>query len=209
MLQAPKQEKSGHPWLDRRWAPDGHPNYRRNYYRFCTALARYTQPRSVVELGVDQGDCCGHWAFGCPSATVVGVDIHKDWEEPSLITQQTANQFPNFKYVRDWTWNAVPTVAKLAAPIDILFIDSWHEPDYLIRDWNDYHKLLHPGSIVLVDDLALEGIEGVFKQFPGEKLICEQWMDLGLRLGVFVFPGGEHSLPYKPMPFMPEYKGKQ
>jgi len=189
--------------LDRRWQGDGPDGrnacYRRSYYRFCMLLARLVRPGLIVELGIDEGDCCGHWAFGAPEATVLGVDVHKDGEAPSIMARSVAANFSNFQYHRNWTWQAIRDLGpwiKERGGIDILFIDSWHEYDYLARDWNDWSPYLKEDGIVLVDDLQMGGIAQGFMSLPGEK-ITDSTMNPAVPLGVMLRRG--EALP--PLPF--------
>lgn len=198
-------EKSGHPFLDRRWegkGPDGRNHcYRRPYYRFCMLLARVVKPDLIVELGIDEGDCCGHWAHGAPEAAVVGVDIHKDGEPPSVIAMEVEAQFLNFTYVRKWTWDAVKDLEPETV-IDILFIDSWHTEDYFARDWNDWSPYLQKGSIVVVDDLHMHALRKSFEKLPGE-LHIDHTMNPAIPIGILFYDGTPLELPYEKQDFMP------
>lgn len=206
--EAKELKESGHPFLDRRWASEGsdgrNAHYRRTYYRFCMLLARRTEPGLVVELGIDEGDCCGHWAHGYPDGRVLGVDIHKDGDAPSHTCREVEQQFPNFEYVRDWTWAALPHVkqaAEDAGGIDILFIDSWHEYDYFAKDWNDYAPLLSPRGIVLVDDLHMGGVSRAFGMLQGKKCV-DRTMNPSVPLGV-LWPENVSVLTHARRDYMP------
>lgn len=192
-------EKSGHPILDARWETDGSPNdvgwqgtprnhcYRRTYYRFCQELVRALKPALVVELGIDEGDCSGHFANGCPDTLVIGVDVHKDDERPSNRCRYIQSNFSNFKYLRGWTWDKVNEVAS-HGKIDILFIDSWHEYEYMAKDWNDYAPLLADNAIVLVDDLPMKPVKRAFDEIPAEFVMIDDTMSqvnvIGILMGV-------------------------
>ena len=207
--EAKALSESGHSFLDRRWredGPDGRNHcYRRDYYRFCMLLARQVKPKLIVELGIDEGDCCGHWAFGAPKATVIGVDVHKDVEAPSIIARSVESTFANFKYHRAWSWEAVRTLSseiKSLGGIDILYIDSWHEYDYFARDWNDWSPLLNEHALVLVDDLQLGDIARGFTSLPGKKL-SDSTMNPAVPLGIMIRSGEKlNALPFKQRDFM-------
>ncbi len=202
MQQAKNLTSSGHPYLDAIWTTDGADDrnhcYRRQYYRFNKLLAQTLGPKTIVELGIDEGVSCAHFAVGCPTATVIGIDIHKDWEAPSLKCQALTTIFKNFRYLRAWTWAAVDAITE---PIDILFIDSWHDPDYFARDWNDYSKLLYPGSVVLIDDLHV--IDPSWRQLPYQKFVDAE-MNPGIPFGVLIYDGKPTVLPHRLMEFMPK-----
>lgn len=216
--KAVAMESSGHPALDFRWLEEGqfgrNKHYRRVYYRFCMLLAMHAKPDLVVELGIDEGDCCAHWAHGNPDTHVVGVDVHKDWRpgmqqiNPVERCENLSRIFPNFTYMRGWTWEKLEDVRKLNKPIDILYIDSWHTYDYLARDWNDYAPLLHDtNSIVLIDDLNMAGIGDAFHEIPAE----EKFMSKKLRpelpnapsFGIILRPDKNYRFTYTKQDYMP------
>jgi hypothetical protein len=203
--------KVGHAALDWRYENDGdnidgrgrrNSHYRRPYYKLCHLISKTYQPNVIVELGIDEGDCCGHWAFGCPTTQVYGIDVHKDWDWPSKCCQKIEQNFSNFHYLRGWTWDRLKDIVALNKPIDVLYIDSWHEADYLIRDWNDYHKLLRKGSLVLVDDLQMSGLGNVFEKFPGEKFV-DISMNSACPIGIMIYNGTSLDLPFNKRDFMP------
>lgn len=195
---------SGHPFLDDRWLIDGNRNecYRRPYYRLCQEMVRRLQPKLVVELGIDEGDCCGHSASGDPNATVLGVDIHKDWESPSERCRLVERQFPNFKYLRGWTWEKVGEV-KSYGPIDILFIDSWHEYDYFARDWNDYAPLCAAHNIVMVDDLQFGGVGTAYSTIPCRYKADFLDLNPGSYFGIMIDVDRDFKFNYDKRDYMP------
>jgi predicted O-methyltransferase YrrM len=197
---------SGHRFLDDRWNSEGLDNrnkhYRRTYYRFCMELVRKVNPKIIVELGIDEGDCSGHFAFGSPNAEVYGVDVHKDGEAPSLRCRMVEQQFPNFKYLRGWTWDKLNDIKALNRPIDILYIDSWHEYDYFARDWNDYVPLIAKNAIVLVDDLHLGEIINAFNLIPGDKYI-DSTMNSAVPFGIAWNVDKTHKFTHKKRDYMP------
>lgn len=202
--------KVGHPALDWRYDNEGedidgrgrrNSHYRRPYYKLCYLISQIYKPEIVVELGIDEGDCCGHWAFGCPTTNVYGIDIHKDWEWPSKSCLRIEQALNNFKYLRGWTWDKLKDITALNKPIDILYIDSWHEQDYLIRDWNDYHGLLREGSLVLVDDLHMAGLGNIFEKLPGEKFV-DATMNSACPFGIMIYNGTRLNLPFNKRDFM-------
>jgi hypothetical protein len=191
---------SAHPYLDGRWERE--PKARRPYYRFCQALSKWLKPKLIVELGIDEGDCCGHWAHGSPGTQVLGVDVHKDGEYPSERCRDVEKQFSNFKYLRGWTWDRVGDVAK-HGKIDILMIDSWHEPDYLIKDWVDYAPLLADTNIVIIDDLQIGGLGNVLEAIPSKFTYIDRTMNPACPYGIAVNADKAFTLPYAKRQYMP------
>jgi predicted O-methyltransferase YrrM len=162
-------------------------------------LTKTYEPELVVELGIDEGDNVAHFANGCSKSKIYGIDVHKDWEYPSTRCKTVEKTFPNFTYLRGWTWDKLHDIERLGKPIDILFIDSWHEPDYLIRDWNDFHKLLRPGSLVMVDDLHDNRLYEIFEKFPGERILDRS---MGTDMGILIYDGSKCILPYTKQDYM-------
>lgn len=182
--------KSGHPYLDNRYETE--PKSRRPYYRFCQELVRQVEPKLVVELGIDEGDCCGHWASGSANTQVLGVDVHKDNEYPADRCKDVEKQFSNFKYLRGWTWARVNDV-KAYGSIDILYIDSWHEYPYAAYDFNLYAPLLADNHIVLIDDLHFGanesppgGVLKFFNEIPAKQKFVDHTMNPAVPFGMLV-----------------------
>jgi hypothetical protein len=113
-----------------------------------------------------------------------------------------ARHFPNFVYLRGWTWDKLSEVKKYGK-IDILYIDSWHEYDYFARDWNDYAPLLSEESILLVDDLQNPGVLKGFKEIPGRDRLINFSMNPAIPFGVTLQPDRRCVLPFKRQDFMP------
>jgi len=196
-----------HYFLDRRWREDGldgrNKHYRRPYYRFCTELADVVKANFIVELGIDEGDCSGHFALGRLEALVVGIDIHKDGEEPSKKCVEVAHYFPNFVYRRGWTWNEINYIKSMQMPIDILFIDSWHEFDYFAKDWNDYAPYLGNNSVFLMDDLQYGELNEAFNQIPGKEKYVDKMMNSAVPFGVIINPDKNFKFVHKKRDYMP------
>lgn len=210
--KAKNMTSSGHQMLDARWESEGidkrNSHYRRPYYRFCQELVKTTKPGLVVELGIDEGDCSGHFASGNSKTTVLGVDVHKDNEYPSQRCRMMETQFPNFKYLRGWTWDRLEDVKKFP-PIDILYIDSWHSYDYFSKDWNDYAPLLNNYSIVLVDDLyssddELGGPLKAWNQIQAEWKYIDHTMNPAVPFGIMINPNKNFKLKYTKQSYMPQ-----
>jgi hypothetical protein len=100
-----------------------------------------------VELGGWQGTAAAHFAAGWPEGIVVSIDHHGDPgdEENKARMLEVAQHYVNMFYFQGWTWDKVPEVRALGKKIDILFIDSWHQYEYAMRDWNDYKGRSSPG----------------------------------------------------------------
>ena len=146
---------TGDPFLDGRYdaqvAKFGQPNaYWRLFYRLCEKY----KPGLCCELGAWQGTCAAHMAPH--SATVATIDHHGDpgddinERECRAVQQRYGNVF----YLKGWTWDRWTDVRDLGKKIDILFIDSWHQYEYMVRDWYTYKPLLADEALIVADDLV-------------------------------------------------------
>lgn len=131
------------------------------YYRLFYHLAKLSKPAFVVELGTWRGFASAHFAAGNPDGTVIAVDIHKDDKFAQQRVMQICNDIPNMNYINEWTWDAVPSVKAFGLPIDILFIDAWHNYEYAMREWKLYEPLLAKDALVICDDIFDDGISMV------------------------------------------------
>jgi len=146
---------TGDPFLDARFdaqvAKFGNPNsYWRMFYRLCELL----KPDLAVELGAWQGTCAAHMASG-GAATVATIDHHTDPGDDlnEALTREAAQNYANLFYFKGWTWDRWEDVRDLGKRIDLLFIDSWHQLEYALKDWYTYKPLLADRALVVCDDL--------------------------------------------------------
>lgn len=136
------------------------------YYRILYQLAKLAiptlssdgieLPSVIVELGGWQGTAAAHLAGGNPDAMVITVDHLSDpGDDKNRIKMKEAeDQFNNLLFMQGWTWDVCPKIKLIASQgIDILFIDSWHDYDHAMRDWNDYKPLLNSPSLIICDDI--------------------------------------------------------
>ena len=172
LLEAP----TGNPWLDARYDEQvgiiGHTN---PYYRLFYLIAQTLKPALVVELGSWQATAAAHFALGNPEGFVSTIDIHKDDLAAQVRTQEAAATIENLAYINKWTWDAVEDIRALDMPIDILFIDAWHDYKFARREWDLYLPLLSTPALVICDDITaaynFEGMIQFWDELPGEKFL--------------------------------------
>ncbi len=168
---------TGNPWLDSRYdeqvAIIGHTN---PYYRLFYRIAERLKPEFVVELGSWRGDASAHFALGNPESDVIAVDIHKDNDVAGMAKlQEAVNLLPNMTWIRQWSWDAVDLIKAVNKPIDVLFIDAWHDYKYAKREWDLYSPLLADVALVICDDITagynFDGMIKFWDELPGEKFL--------------------------------------
>jgi len=155
MLKTLEDAPTGIPLLDARYDKQRETGVTRYYYRLFYLLAQELKPGLTVELGAWQGTAAAHFAAGWPDGIVATIDHHTDPgdEVHKAKTLEVAQRFPNLFYFQGYTWDKVHEVRDLGRPIDILFIDAWHQYDYFKRDWEDYSPLLADTALVICDDI--------------------------------------------------------
>lgn len=148
------------------------------YYRTFWHLTKKLSPSLVVELGGWQGTAAAHFAGGNRKSTVVTIDHHGDPgdEEHKILMRSAESHYKNLHYIQGWTWNVVDRVKEYGS-IDILFIDSWHQYEYAMRDWELYFPLLSNVSLIICDDIiggdgpVISGMLDFWEELPGEKFL--------------------------------------
>lgn len=127
------------------------------YYSIFYHLAKQLQPDFTVELGAWEGTAAACLA-SYQKGLVVTIDHHGDPGDELNEEKccEAAKEYSNLTYIKGWTWDVIDTVKSFNRPIDILFIDSWHQYEYAIKDWNLYSPLLADNALVICDDLLFE-----------------------------------------------------
>ena len=173
------EHPTGNTWLDARYQEQvsivGHTQ---PYYRLFYQLAQILKPDFVVELGSWQATAAAHFALGNPEATVITIDIHKDDKDAQRRAIEAADYIPNLTYINSWTWDALNITWVMEffnKKIDILFIDAWHDYEYVKREWDLYSPLLSSPALVICDDITtahnFDGMIKFWEELPGEKFL--------------------------------------
>lgn len=180
--EALEEKPTGDFWLDSRYDAQlqiqGH---RQPYYKLFYLIAREFKPECVVELGSFQGLAAAHFAAGNPFTTVITIDIHKDDKAAQQETINAAAHWPNLTYLNKWTWDVVPD--DIPKPIDILFIDAWHDYKYVKMEEALYFPLLSENALVICDDITTaHNFDGMVRFW--EELDCPKFLDDKLHCGI-------------------------
>jgi predicted O-methyltransferase YrrM len=156
--QAMAEPDTGDAWLERRYLEDipiiAHTN---PYYKLFYMISQEFQPKFTVELGAYRGTGGAHFAAGNPKGYVYTIDIHREDKVAQAKAREAAGHYGNLEYINGWTWDpaVVFQVGSYAAdvPIDILFIDAWHEYQYAMHEWEIYSTMLSSEALVICDDI--------------------------------------------------------
>jgi len=134
---------------------------------FAEWLVNKTQPKTIVELGVDYGYsmfCLAEPGIG----TVYGIDTfegdmhtgkHEDAEtKVNEIIKE--NDYKNIKIIKDDFDSVYSTWTE---PIDILHIDGLHTYHATLNNYNKWSKLISETGVILMHDVAsFEGVKVVY-----------------------------------------------
>lgn len=186
------EEPTGNAFLDARYQEQvsiiGHTN---PYYRLFYLIAQTLKPGLVVELGSWQGTAAAHFAVGWPQSKVVTVDIHREDKVAQQRCYEAERACDNLTYINAWTWDAAPQIAQLGQPIDILYIDAWHDYQYAMKEWELYSTLLNSPALVIADDITtaynFEGMLRFWDELPGEKFLFSQGLHGNIPMGFLKF----------------------
>lgn len=181
---------TGDAWFDNRYQEDipiiGHVN---SYYRLFHWIVKNHNPGLTVELG-------SYWAtaasaFASPSIhnRVITIDIHREDKRAQQKSIEAAAHYPNLTYLNGWTWDdwVVKAVKDTGRPIDILYIDAWHDYQYAIKEWQLYSPMLADEALVICDD--------IFDAGGATEKMVQFWNEIGAPYKNFVVQGIHAWIP--------------
>lgn len=135
--------------------------------RLATLLALAGDGRHAVELGTAQGWTAISLALAHPGREVVSYDPYQRAETQRYL-----------QLVPDAVRRRVTFVAAAAAsgprtgrPVDLLYLDTTHEREATIREYQTWRPVLRPGGWLVLDDYG-------HPDFPG---VAQAADELGLR----------------------------
>lgn len=186
--EALQEQPTGESWLDARYQEQvsiiGHTN---PYYRLFYLIAKTFKPTLTVELGSWQATSAAHFAGGNPAGEVVTVDIHREDKDAQRRAIEAAAYWPNLTYLNMWSWDAAPVIKAMDKPIDILFIDAWHDYEYAKKEWDLYLPLLANPALVICDDITtaynFDGMLKFWDELPGPKFLFSEGLHGNIPMG--------------------------
>lgn len=107
------------------------------------------KPRRYLEIGVDEGGSLT--LADCPSIGIdPGFELVKSINSPARLYRTTSDLF--FAGV-------AANIADELAEVDLAFIDGMHLAEYVLRDFANVERHIHPGAVVVIDDVLPGQVE--------------------------------------------------
>lgn len=183
-----KEAPTGNAWLDARYDEQvgiiGHTN---PYYRLFYRIAQTLKPEFVVELGSWQCTAAAHFALGNPAGEVISIDIHREDKAAQGRCWEAEGHIPNLTYINAWSWDAIDVIKAMDRPLNVIFIDAWHDYQYAKREWDLYSPLLSSLALVICDDITagfnFDGMIKFWEELPGEKFLNNEVHRGGIPMG--------------------------
>ena len=103
----------------------------------------------ILELGVREGISTSMFLNLCEknNGKLLSVDIH----DYGKLFQ---NQKWKFIHSRDDNFELINTEISKMGGLDVLYIDSFHEPNHVKKLFYNYYKLLNKNGFIFVDDIC-------------------------------------------------------
>jgi hypothetical protein len=141
------------------------------YYRFLKHLAAELEARLSVVLGVCGGGCCLHLCQGNRMGQVVGID--HQFDHPEQITYIKQN-YANFTFMLGDSVTSALDIFTERGAVDILFIDTIHEYQRTLDEYNAWKPYLSDKAVVCFDDLFRPGMLEAWNELPEPKVRIDE-----------------------------------
>lgn len=115
-------------------------------------LAAFSNSIHILELGTSLGISTAYYAIGAPEARVDTVE-----GDPEVATK--AVELLNSLHLKNVTVHCetfddfISKYNPSTGKIDLLFLDGDHRMESTLQYYQGFRKHLHPGTIVIVDDI--------------------------------------------------------
>ncbi len=146
-------------------------DHQNRYYQWLASLMKIIKPKQVVELGSAAGISTTLMALHMPQdSKLYSVDI-----DPSIAWKWMKYDYPQVtKILGDdlnmGIWDTVINKEKLK-DTDVWFIDALHTKEQLTKELELYRPYFKKGTIVVLDDIRMEGLWDVWQDIKDDK--CE------------------------------------
>ena len=120
--------------------------------RFLSRLAGFIRPEVIVEFGTSLGISASYLAAGAPAASVYTVE--GDPEVSAVASSVIMNLGLSNILIHTLSFDQyIDGLRNKHLTVDLLFLDGHHTSAATIHYYQAMRKFLHPGSIVIIDDL--------------------------------------------------------
>ncbi|MFF1877898.1 class I SAM-dependent methyltransferase [Leifsonia sp. NPDC058230] len=123
-------------------------------HEFVSGLHRVLQPRTYLEIGVENG-----FGLELSRARTIGIDpdfhITREVKAPLELARVTSDEF----FARD-----DPLGFFEGTPIDLAFVDGMHLIEYAYRDLMNIEEFSAPATVVVFDDVLPRSVEEAARQ---------------------------------------------
>jgi predicted O-methyltransferase YrrM len=144
---------------------DPNPNYPPSvYYRYTALVVKELSAKVFVELGCCGGGCSRTVAMHNPATKVVTIDNDK---LPQVSPIEVL--CPNFEFRLGDSIGLSEEIGNLYKPIDVLFIDTTHEYEQTMGEYNAWLPYMKDGGVILFDDLYRDGTTKAWHEISGTK----------------------------------------
>jgi predicted O-methyltransferase YrrM len=121
------------------------------------------KPEIFLELGTCGGGASRHVATKNPDVKVISIDVTK-------LPQVSEIACPNFQFILGDSIETAKTLGpQYQGKIGIIFIDTIHEYQHTMNEFNAWKSYMAPGGIMFFDDLYRQGMDRVWKELPETK----------------------------------------
>ena len=120
------------------------------YYRFLRSLVERYQPTIAVELGVCGGGGSFYMCRGWDQCLVVGIDIQREYPDNIRYIMDTVD---NFEFVLGDSVTELLKVPKKYGRADVIFIDTTHDYEQTVCEFEAALLTTNRPAIICMDDL--------------------------------------------------------
>ena len=128
------------------------------YYQFLYHLCRSPEPLNVLEIGTYKGTSAAHMAYGMVvsgnGGGVTTLDIDPEARRLAYTVAAERN-LPIHAMLADSSSPDALAHARMAAPFDVLFIDSIHNFSQAYDEYQRYRDLVKDDGYIFFDDTSL------------------------------------------------------
>ena len=160
--------------------PDIDDKLAHGYYFWLEEFTRIIQPKVVVELGTFLGKSASHILKGLPEDSIL-VTVDRARVYNSILVE---NPDPRLKVVVGEDLS--PEVwAEIPQDIDLLFIDTEHTFEQFQKELDLYSQKFAPTCYVVLDDINLYAMGGVWESINQPKYDLSEWHGSGFGLAIY------------------------